>query len=133
MSQQAVHANLILSRLRLRIADQEKDAKTLSTRLDRAQQQLQAVSKVRMTSCCRRHCCASIWHCRGAVGHSRSAIERIIHAIQMTQERQQLGEALRNCKDLHARAGREHAVELSKLQEQVSTSTLRHWMCCPVV
>ena len=60
MSQQAVHANLILSRLRLRVADQEKDAETLSARLDRAQQQLQAVTKVNMTRCCRRHCCAFI-------------------------------------------------------------------------
>ena len=118
MSQQAVQANLILSRLRLRVADQEKDAENLSTRLARAQQQLQTVSKVRMISCCRRHCCTFILM-QESVYHSCSNIKRMQNPGHVLQEKQQLGEALRNCKDLHERAGTEHAVELSKLQEQV--------------
>lgn len=118
MSQQAVQANLILSRLRLRVADQEKDAENLSKRLARAQQQLQTVSKVRMTSCCRRHCC-TFTLMQESVYHPCSIIKRMQHPVHVLQEKQQLGEALRICKDLHARTSKEHAVELSKLQEQV--------------
>jgi hypothetical protein len=122
MSQQAVHANLIVSRLRLRVTDLEKDAETLSTRLARAQQQLQTVCKVMMTTCrCCRRCCTfmPVQVCTMFFVYSK-----LLHALYyVSQEKQQLGEALGSCKDLHARASKQHATELSKLQEQVQTST----------
>lgn len=45
--QMAVQPSLVMSRLRCRVAELEKDSETLTTRLDRAQHQLHAVGKVR--------------------------------------------------------------------------------------
>ncbi len=53
MSQMAVNPTLIMSRLRLRVTDLEKDVETLATRLARSQQQLHAIGKVMTaTRCC---------------------------------------------------------------------------------
>lgn len=124
MVQLSPQPTLVLSRLKCRVSELEKDAETLTSRQERARQQLQALSQVGIHldgEIMQAYTCVNI-----IMKHECTALSAEHHSTN-PQEKQKLGEALASCKDARALESKQHKSELARLREAVTTM---HAPCC---